>query len=239
MVYMDVNENPYDSSTQDLEPQTLPMDEVIRLAIQSATMSLRVMLPAVVLAVDSPGTVDVQPTLKSRYIDGTLKDLPAIKMVPVSMIQGAGYSIKVPVAVGDTGYLVFCDRSLDAWLAGSGGIVDPQDSRQHYIADAVFVPGLVTFSNQVTDSTTDLVITNGTSVIRLESAGKFKVTNGTNELLDLLSQITDQLHTLSETLSTDTVNTVFGPQQLLNFSTYQTVATQLEELKSKLDTLKG
>lgn len=54
--------------------------------------------------------------------------------------------LALPVAVGDTGLLIFSDRSLDVWLA-TGGIVDPGDDRRHALSDAVFVPGLRPFSS--------------------------------------------------------------------------------------------
>lgn len=155
------------------------------------------------------------------------------------MPMGQGYSIKLPIAVGDTGYLIFSDRSLDAWLAGGGGIVDPQDARHHDLTDAIFVPGLVPFGNQTSDSTDDLVITNSAAILKIKKAGTFQLKNSENELLDLLDQITGQLQQLSQTLSTDTVNTIFGPMKLNAFATYVTIANTLTTLKTKLETLKG
>lgn len=238
--YLDPPVNPYDSNIQDYEPQTLPWDEIIRRAVKAGALSLRVCLPCEVIKVSGNQKVDVQPTLQVRYIDqdfGT--NMPAIQNVPVSMPMGADYSIKLPVAAGDTGHLVFADRSLDAWLAGGGEIVDPQDSRQHDISDAIFVPGLVPFSNQTTDETTDLVVTNGKGILKVQKAGTLIFTNGENELMDLLTQITQQAQTLSETLSKDTVNTIFGPQMLNAFEQYAEIADMLQQLLNKLDTLKG
>lgn len=60
----------------------------------------------------------------------------------------SGADLVVPVAVGTTGLLVFCDDSLDVWLS-KGGLVDPLDDRHHALSDAVFIPGLRPFSNPV------------------------------------------------------------------------------------------
>lgn len=239
MPYNEPIENPYDTESPDLEPQTLPLDEIIRQAIAGATMKLHVMLPATVTSVLGNQKVNIQLNLKTRQRTGVLVDPAAIQNVPVSMPMGANYSIKLPVAVGDTGYVVFCDRSIDAWISGDGSIVDPQDIRQHNISDAVFVPGLVPFSQQTTDDSQDFVITNGEAVFKIQPGGTFIFTNGTNELVDLLSQITSQVQELAATLSTDTVNTIFGPTQLNAFATYQDISTQLSELLTKLNTLKG
>lgn len=262
MSYLDPPVDPYDPSLPDPEPQTIPMAEIIRRAIDSAGLQLKVCMPCVVKQVLGNQNVNIQPALQARYSfqdaskPNTATTLPVIQNVPVSMPIGNGYSIKLPVAVGDTGYFVCADRSLDVWLAGSGGIVDPQDSRKHDLSDAIFVPGLVPFSKQTTDGTTDLVITNGASVsrfmknggalftdgvmlVKFNQDGTYVFSNGTNELMDLLVQITTQLQSLSNTLSNDTVNTIFGAVKLNSFATYQNIASQLNTLLTKLETLKG
>lgn len=244
---MDPVQSPYNGSVPDYDPQTLPMDEVIRLAISAAMLGLRVSLPAQVTKVLGNQLVNVQPTLQIKYIDqSSPQNMKPISNVPVGTPKGAGWSIKVPIAVGDTGLLVFADRSLDVWLAGSGGIVDPQDGRTHDLSDAVFYPGLGPTSAQTTDSTSDMVLTNGLAVIRLEKAGKFKFTNGTNEVINLLVQITDQLKSLANTLSGDTV-TVTGVQNgggtasgpLAGQSTYASIKTTVNNLETLLNGLAG
>lgn len=282
--------NPYDQQTIDYDSATPPFDEIIRQGILGHQLLLRVMLPAMIVKVVSEQTADVQPMFQTRMADGTLKNLSIIHNVPVSMIMGDDYYIKVPIAVGDTGYILCADRSMDAWLASQGDqIVDPADTKQHDLEDAMFVPGLVPTANQTEDGTTDLVtsngeavhrirkdgsfqftgpvvnvtfdkdgnytfvagdvsatfasdgtytFTNGTMVAQFTADGKFKFSNGTNELLDLLVQITTEVQSLSSTLSTDTVNTIFGPTKLNAFATYENIANVLEDLLNKLTTLK-
>lgn len=231
--------NPYDQNSVDQQPEKLPLDEIIRQAMRAHTLGMRVCLPCSVTAVKGNQKVDLRPLLKTRYRNGDVVTLPQIQNVMVSMPMGAGYSIKLPVAVGDTGWAIFCDRSLDAWVASSGGVVDPQDSRQHDISDPIFVPGLPPFSMQTTDTTTDLVITNGALKARFQKSGTFVVTNGQNELLDILDKITAQIQNIAATLGTDTTNTVFGPTPLNSFETYVQAGETLAQLKEQLDTLKG
>lgn len=240
MIYNDPPIDPYDPEVINYEPQTVPPDEIIRRAIADSARGLRVCMPAMVTALNGDQNVNVQPLFQTRLIDGTPpSNMPQVQQVPVSMFMGSGYSIRLPVAIGDTGYLIISDRNMDAWLAGSGAIVDPQDTRAHNLSDAIFVPGLVPFAKQTQIGGTDLVITNGSLVAKFQKAGKFVVTNGTNELLDLLVQITTECQSLSSTLSTDTVNTIFGPTQLNAFATYENIANVLEDLLNKLETLKG
>jgi hypothetical protein len=155
----------------------MPPDEIIRTAIFTALQKLRVHLPCQIIKVRGNQLVDVQPTIQTRYKDGTVVNLPPIQNVTVKMPMGVGWSIKFPIKVGDTGDLIFSDRSLQNWAAGDGGIVDPQDDRMHDLTDAVFTPGMPTVSQQTTDQTTDLVITNGQSQVRFLSNGGFEVYN--------------------------------------------------------------
>jgi hypothetical protein len=239
VTYLDPVVSPFNPEVQDFEPQTLPLDEIIRRANLAAGLNLHVWLPAQIVKINGNQSVDIQLLLQTRLLDGTVITRPVIQHVPVEMPNGNGWSIKLPIAVGDTGRACFADRSLDVWLASQGGIVDPQDSRQHDISDACFVPGLVPFSKQTQDTTTDMVLTNGSAVLKLQKAGTFLATNGTNELLNLLVQITTEVHDLSNTLANDTVNTIFGPEPLNSFTTYQNIASVLQDLLNKLETLQG
>jgi hypothetical protein len=218
--------NPYDPTSPNYTPETPPLDQVIRQAIQAAVLSLRVHLPASITVVRGNQKVDVQPLLKTRYIDGQVANLPVIQNVPVQMLVGQNYSIKVPIAVGDTGSLLFCDRSLDVWLSGGGGLIDPQDSRAHDLSDPVFIPGLVPFSSQTTDATNDLVVTNKNAQLRLTQGGGFKIQSlkSSQELINILT-------TLVQTLST--ASTVAGGPFTPD------VVTTLTQMVQNLETLQG
>lgn len=100
--------------------------------------------PAMVTAVNGQ-TVTVQPQIKKPAINPNGSQVtearPYIYNVPVVWPSGGRFRISFPVAVGDTGLLVYCDQSLDIWKSG-GGIVDPADFRLNDINDAVFIPGL-------------------------------------------------------------------------------------------------
>jgi hypothetical protein len=237
--YQEEFDLPYDPNQPSQQNPTLPIEEVIRRAIIAQTLKLKVCLPCSITKIYGNQEVDVQPLLQARYTNGAPFNLPVIMKVPVSMPNGKLYSVKYPLSVNDTGHCIFSDRSLDVWLSGSGGIVDPQDSRQHDISDAIFVPGLVPFSGQTTDETSDLVITAGQAQARLQQSGKFMFKNNSHELLDLLDQTEEQLYTLANTLSTDTVNTVYGPMKLNAFATYEAIASAVQTIKENLETLKG
>lgn len=122
--------------------------EMIRAAIDNALSEMRVALPARVESVDTAAqTVDVRPMLLQRSVndDGevTTEQLPVLPTVPVSWPRGGGFFVSMPLTVGDTGLVVFCDWSIDQWRSrGGSSPADPLDIRAHSIASAVFVPGL-------------------------------------------------------------------------------------------------
>ncbi len=228
MIDRQVYDNPYDPATQDFGAQTPSQDVVIREAIRQALLDGFFFRPARVTKVLGNQRVNIQVLLKRRYTDGSLKELPEVQNVMVQMPQGADWSIKVPVAVGDTGSAMFCDRSLDVWANSDGGSVDPGDVRSHALTDAVFVPGLVPFSKQTKDSTTDLVVTNGKAQLKVQKAGTFQLSNGQNELIDLVDQLLDTLINNTFTL------TMLGPEPFI-----ASTLLALQQVKTKLDTLKG
>lgn len=193
-----VYDNPYDDRNPDWSEQTPPMDQVIREAIRAAMLDVFFMRPAVVTKVHGNQKVDVQVLLKRVYTNGTAVNLAPIQNVMVSMPTGEGWSIKYPISVGCKGMAIFCDRSLDKWSNSDGGFVDPVDTRAHDLSDPVFVPGLVPFAQQTTDTTDDIVLTNGDAELHLAKEGKFKLKGaGGQELLNNLVNLVDTLSTAS------------------------------------------
>jgi Phage protein Gp138 N-terminal domain len=218
--------NPYDPTSNDQQPETLPLDEIIRQAIKAQLLDVNVALPGQVVAVLGNQKANIQPLLQSRYAaDQSVVNIPVIQNVPIMMPLGQNYAIKLPVAVGDTGLLVFSDRSLDLWNQSNGGIIDPQDNRAHFLQDAVFIPGLVPFPNQTEDDTTDLVLANGDSDIRLLANGKVRIESKTQELINVLDQLLNVL--INETFTL----TMLGPEPFI-----ASTITALTQVRTNLDT---
>lgn len=99
--------------------------------------------------------VDVKPLLKRRVVSGDgaelLEELPIIPDVPVVFPRNANFFLTFPLAAGDLVMLVFVERSLDKWLAGTGEDTDPDEFRMHDLSDAVALPGLYPFSSALQD----------------------------------------------------------------------------------------
>lgn len=248
MIATNVVNSPYDASTPNVEAGSLELADVIKEAQRALSLRLRVALPAKIVAVDGDQAVQVQPLLQSRYkFQNQPVDLPVVAGVPVLMPRGANYSIRLPVAVGDTGLLVFCDRSLDNWLADTNGgrdTVDPQDSRAHDLNDAIFVPGITPFPAQTTDGTTDLVITNGNAQMRLLANGTVKlgsIATGGFELLAVLDRLLANQVSLINALATQAfVLTQLGPQPFIasTQAALQQLQSTASEIQANLDSIK-
>lgn len=228
----------FDPNLPDEIDQSPTLDEVIRIAVEEGGLRLRVCQPARVTEVTGEQEVTVQPLLKVLYpFESTPVDLTPILKVPVCMPGGAGWSIKMPVAVGDVGWIMVADRSIDAFMASAGtDPVDPADTRQHHIQDAIFFPGAFTTGAQTQDGTTDLVLTNGTSQLRVRSDGKFQVKNDAQELLNLVDQLLQQVTTLINTTAASSTAAGGGP--LLNAAAFPPIAQAVAVIQTNLATLK-
>ncbi len=67
---------------------------------------------------------------------------PILVDVPVLVLRAGGYFLHFPIAVGDTGVVLFTDEDMGTWRAGSGGPADPGVPDRNTLSGAFFVPGM-------------------------------------------------------------------------------------------------
>lgn len=132
------------------------MAELLRLAIDSAVRDVWTALPGRVEKYDpAKQMADVKPLVQDLVAteDGEefAEELPVIPNVPVRFPRAGGFYITVPVEKGDYCLLVFCSRSIDKYLEGSGNDTNPEDFRTHDLADAVALMGVGPFSVAISD----------------------------------------------------------------------------------------
>lgn len=218
--------------------------KLLQMSIDSKLCDVHTSLPGIVKSYDrATQTAKIQPSLKRRYTDGRIVDLPIINKVPIMFPRSKGKFIHFDLEPGDEVTLIFSERSLDNWKE-KGGLISPDDPRKFHISDAkaypggssipnAFVPNGKAGSIEMANGTNHVVIEkdgkaiikNDGGLIDMDPTGKFKITNNTEELFDLLSQTLDLL-------STTTTNTLLGPMMLNDFTKFAT-------LKTKIDSLKG
>lgn len=219
-----------------LDAETPSFPQILELAIEKRLLDLHVSLPAAVEKYDGK-KADVRILIKRELIDGTDFELPVITNVPVVWPRTAKAEIHLPLAAGDTGTLLFCERSLDTWLV-QGGCINPKDFRKHDLSDAQFIPGLKPFSEETAYDPERLVIKHDQTVMSMKPSGEFKFTNGTEELMDLVSQLITKVEETNADLAIATTNTLLGPMQLNNFADFSTREGEVATIGTKWDTLK-
>jgi hypothetical protein len=119
-------------------------------------------MPAVVVRYDpAHRLVDVQPLIEEAFLDEDderqTAPFPVCANVPINWPGAGGYVLTFPISDGKTtvvdgaippattGTLFFAEHSLDKWLSGTGGIVDPEIDHVHQMSDGIFVPELRPF----------------------------------------------------------------------------------------------
>lgn len=119
--------------------------EVLRRVMESRLLDLHTALPAQIEVYDATEqTVDVQPMIKNVVSDPDgselEEDFPVIPAVPVVFPRGGGHFITFPLAKGDFVLLVFCEKSIDQFMA-KGKSAHPVDLEKHGFSGAVAMAG--------------------------------------------------------------------------------------------------
>lgn len=204
-------------------PEIKSLAAVVKQAIESRLYDVHTCTPGKIVSIDqSERKVSVQPLLRRKYNDGRIITLPIIYNVPIMDYRSGDAFVILPLAVGDTGALIFNERSIDNWLV-TGGFASPDDPRKFDLSDAIFCPGLYPFSSTVSVESDALTIKNGSMKVEVKPNGKIKLENTSNEIVTLLVD-------LVQAILDARTNTALGPQPLLN--------PEFSTIKSKLETFK-
>jgi len=163
----------------------------IRAVVEQVLGGVSVAMPGEILEYD-PGDqrAIVQPLIKRAFIDAAgvrqVVRRAAIPDVPVLFQGGGGSRQTFPLTKGDTVLLVFCDASLDVWLA-LGREVDPGDDRSHDVTDAIAIAGLLSFAD-ATPTHPTATVTYGDDV-RLggENGGSLALASALQAVIDALT----------------------------------------------------
>ena len=208
-------------------------------AIESRLADVHTALPAHVESYDkATGMCSVKIDLKRKFRGGQVIEVPIIPNVPVLQLRGAqGNAIfHIPVEKGDTGMVIFSERSLDSWLV-KGGTLDPEDSRKFDYTDATFYPGLYPRNKKISSVSNDLAnnvaVAFGSHGLRVTKNGKIAIKGALGgEVLDIMSLMADMLEKSAEVIAT-----LLGtgtPQQ----AEYYALATLLEAKQIQLNAMK-
>ncbi len=142
--------------------ETPTLADVIEFTLEDALVHAHFCIPGKVQSYDpATETVSVIPMTKRVSRDGDdnrIVDVPPVlASVPVAWTRGGGYFLRMPLAAGDSGTILFPDFDLGSWLH-SGQVSDPGDERAHGIGGAIFLPGLETAARALAEATGHLVL---------------------------------------------------------------------------------
>ena len=217
------------------------LSQIIFQAIDKKLSDLSIHMPGKIVSYDSSKNLAiVQPAFKRKYKSEDFAiDLPNISNVPVIFPRMGDGHLVFPIKPGMEGQLIFQQRSIDKWL-DSGGEVDPEDTRKFALSDCTFLIGLTSQVNPLErqGNPNNAEFRLGKGRLEISPEGKFKITNGTEELFDLVIQLQEKVIKMNEELVLATTNTTFGALQLNNFNKFSTLKTDIETIKGKTEKLR-
>lgn len=120
-------------------------EAAIRTALDGRQATTRTAMPAIVTSVDFTAmTVEVQPAIQAEITnpDNTTQfvNLPILADVPIVFPSAGGFSLTLPIAIGDEVLVIIADRCIDAWWQ-LGGVNVPIEMRMNDLSDGFAIPG--------------------------------------------------------------------------------------------------
>ena len=208
--------------------ETPELVDVISELIDDRLKDLDVCFPGTVKAVDkTKGLVDVQSDFKRLYWDQDQPvSPPVIRGVTLWQYRAGTARMNFPIKVGDKVMCLCAQRSLDKWKQ-SGALDTPGSTRVLSMSDAIAIPGLYPIP-QAFPIGDNLTLQYGAAVIslienneislevtkakaRITKDGKFSLSNGTVELIDMVIQGLTAQNAAIDLILALTVPTSLGP----------------------------
>lgn len=150
------------------------LSETLRVAISRALANVHTALPGKVEKYDHEKQMaSVKPLIKKLYLDKKTASLPVIVNAPVIFPRTANFSFTHPIEEGDLVLILFCERSMEKYLA-EGGEQEPGDRRKFDLSDAIIIPGLYPFSEpSKATNNEDVLIKFHEAELRIKPDGNF------------------------------------------------------------------
>lgn len=158
------------------------LTELFKRSHREAMKKVATSIPGHVIAFD-PATQHAQIQIGVTRVDvnGETFEPPTLIEVPVAFIGGVEYYQEHQIDVGTEGIIHFSQRCIDGWKT-TGGIAQNPILRFHDLQDAMFIPGLRSQPNVITDHANNGIRwrnKDGTHYVWLKNDGTIESTNGT------------------------------------------------------------
>lgn len=157
-------------------------EETLRIAFDGRLSKVWTSIPCKVISINwAEMTISAQPMIQGVVEDEsgntTYVNLPILGDVPIIFQSAGGFTITLPIKIGDECLIMLASRCIDAWWQ-SGTISVPMESRMHDLSDGFALIGPKSLPNVISNiSQTGLQIRkdDGTSYIEMANDGKIKL----------------------------------------------------------------
>ena len=114
--------------------------------------------------------------------------------VPIIISSVGGFAISLPIKkyLPVPCLVIFCQRSIHQRMT-KGGEQHPQDDRMHDLADAVCMPCLDWVDIDLNAENFEIKSRKSGSKIEMSEEGRFRITNGTDDLFGILNEALEAL----------------------------------------------
>jgi hypothetical protein len=196
-------------SSQDPREYLNDSEEAQRLAMEGNQAGIWTAMPCIVQSVDlTKMTLSCVIAIQGRMEDqnGLLSfvNISPIQDVPIVFPSAGGFTITMPIAVGDEVLVLFAARCIDSWWQNGGFGNVPMEYRMHDLSDGFAIPGPKSVPRAIASiSATDLQIRNdaGTTYLSIGADGKIGFTNATVSLNKVLTDLETLLNTFMTVLA--------------------------------------
>jgi hypothetical protein len=156
--------------------------EALRMAMDGRLSSVWVSIPGIVSKVDfDKMTLEVQPaiqgTVEDQYGNFTNVNLPILVDVPIIFPSAGGFTLTLPIKIGDEVLVIFASRCIDSWWQ-SGGIGIPMEQRMHDLSDGFAILGPKSQPKKISNissTNAQLRSDDGNTYLEITPAGKVKI----------------------------------------------------------------
>lgn len=180
---------------------------------------LLVGIPARVVNVDlyeSQQVVDVKPVINDVYEDEDIVKSPILKCIFVKIPNGGGFSIKLPVSVGDLVTLHYAHRDISDWLDTDGTDINNPIGFTPELRDCWITHGFGTRFSHQSPSQTDFIISGANTTITITPSGEMSVVTTGSATLDAADYTIDCPVTMTETLVVQGNSLTVGGQEVFS-----------------------
>lgn len=143
----------------------------------------------------------------TQQLEFNLVEYPPLVDCPVIVLGGGNASLTFPITQGDGCVILFNDRDMDHWFAGSqtSGVATP---RLHSFSDGIILVGLRSLNQSLQEyDATRAVLQNGEALVGV-GASLIKIANEVQSLKTILEGLTAKIDSV---LSTGMVVSAPGP----------------------------